>query len=367
MPTLHEIVVRPVVTEKSSAAYQTRGEYTFEVHPEANKYQIRQAIEKLFGVKVTDVWTMQMRRGKVTPRSARRGTHARAGRRRSSRSRTATRSTSSRAEMSIRQFQPVTAGTRFRSVSGFRRDHAGHAGEVAARAAEEVGRPQQPRPHRRSRHRGGGHKRKYRIIDFKRNKFGIPATGRGDRVRSEPHRAHRAGRVRGRREALHPAPEGAGQSATRSISGPGSDSRDRQRAAAAARSRSAPTVHNVELKIGQGRPDGPLGRHRAPRWWRRKASTSRSACRSTEMRLVHGRCLATIGEVGNAEHELLSVGKAGKSRWLGKRPKVRGEVDEPGRSPARRPYARRAATSSSPWGKQGRREDAQQEEAVAAS
>ncbi len=50
MPTLHQIVVRPVVTEKSSAAYQTRKEYTFEVHPEANKYQIRDALQKLFGV-----------------------------------------------------------------------------------------------------------------------------------------------------------------------------------------------------------------------------------------------------------------------------------------------------------------------------
>jgi large subunit ribosomal protein L2 len=75
--------------------------------------------------------------------------------------------------------------------------------------------------------------------------------------------------------------------------------------------------------------------------------------RSSEMRLVHGRCLATVGEVGNSEHELLSVGKAGKSRWLGKRPKVRGvamnPVDHPlgggeGKSSGGRP-------PTSPWGK----------------
>ncbi len=75
--------------------------------------------------------------------------------------------------------------------------------------------------------------------------------------------------------------------------------------------------------------------------------------RSTEMRLIHGRCFATVGEVGNAEHELLSVGKAGKSRWLGKRPKVRGvamnPVDHPlgggeGKSSGGRP-------PTSPWGK----------------
>jgi large subunit ribosomal protein L23 len=66
MPALHEIIVRPVVTEKSSAAFQARKEYTFEVHPEANKFQIRAALEKLFDVTVTDVRTMQVRRHSVT-------------------------------------------------------------------------------------------------------------------------------------------------------------------------------------------------------------------------------------------------------------------------------------------------------------
>ena len=76
MPTLHQVVVRPVVTEKSSAAYQARKEYTFEVHPEANKHQIRDALQKLFGVTVTDVRTMQMRRNEVT-RGRTRGATAR--------------------------------------------------------------------------------------------------------------------------------------------------------------------------------------------------------------------------------------------------------------------------------------------------
>ncbi len=61
MPTLHQTIVRPVITEKSSAAYQDRGEYTFEVHPEATKFAIRQAVEELFGVKVTGVWTSNQR------------------------------------------------------------------------------------------------------------------------------------------------------------------------------------------------------------------------------------------------------------------------------------------------------------------
>jgi large subunit ribosomal protein L23 len=76
MPSLHQIVVRPVVTEKSSAAYQMRKEYAFEVHPEANKHQIREALQKLFGVTVTDVRTMQMRRHTIT-RGRTRGTTAR--------------------------------------------------------------------------------------------------------------------------------------------------------------------------------------------------------------------------------------------------------------------------------------------------
>jgi large subunit ribosomal protein L23 len=66
MPTLRETVIRPLITEKSSAAYQTRKEYAFEVHPEANKHQIRNALEQQFGVHVTAVRTMQMRRHEVT-------------------------------------------------------------------------------------------------------------------------------------------------------------------------------------------------------------------------------------------------------------------------------------------------------------
>jgi large subunit ribosomal protein L23 len=64
MPTLHEIIVRPLITEKSSAAYQERSEYTFEVHPKASKPQIRSAIEQLFGVHVQAVWTSNQR-GKI--------------------------------------------------------------------------------------------------------------------------------------------------------------------------------------------------------------------------------------------------------------------------------------------------------------
>ena len=81
MPTLHETIVRPVVTEKSSAAYQTGKIYTFEVHPEANKREIRTALQQLFGVTVTAVRTMQVRRHEVV--RAARAEPPRGGRRRS--------------------------------------------------------------------------------------------------------------------------------------------------------------------------------------------------------------------------------------------------------------------------------------------
>ena len=76
MPSLHETVVKPLITEKSSAAYQVRGEYAFMVHPDASKYQIRDAIQQLFPVTVTRVRTMQMRRHEVV-RGRTRGTTAR--------------------------------------------------------------------------------------------------------------------------------------------------------------------------------------------------------------------------------------------------------------------------------------------------
>jgi large subunit ribosomal protein L2 len=111
-------------------------------------------------------------------------------------------------------------------------------------------------------------------------------------------------------------------------------------------------VHNIELKIGKG---GQLSRSAgsSAQVVAKEGTYVTLRLRSTEMRLVHARCLATIGEVGNAEHELLSVGKAGKSRWLGKRPRVRGvaknPVDHPlgggeGKSSGGRP-------PTSPWGK----------------
>ena len=177
------------------------------------------------------------------------------------------------------------------------------------------------------RHRGGGHKRQYRIIDFKRNKFGIP--GRVTEIEYDPNRSARIALIvyadGEKRYILHP--KGLSQGDT-VVSGPGSDIRIGQRASAG------------EIPLGtdgaqrraqdrQGRPDDAAPPGSSAQVVAKEGEYVTLRIRSTEMRLVHGRCLATIGEVGNAEHELLSVGKAGKTRWLGSGPKVRGEVMNP--------------------------------------
>src|SRR5919206_3134346 len=227
--------------------------------------------------------------------------------------------------MAIRQFKPMTAGTRFRSVADF--------DEVTRRGPEKSlteplkksgGRDNHG--HISMRRRGGGEKRKYRIIDFKRNRHGVPATVR--EIEYDPNRSARIALVEyadgEKRYILHPRGLAVGDTV---VSGPGSDIRTGN----ALPLREVPlgtAVHNVELKIGKG---GQLCRSAglAAQVVAKEGEYVTLRMPSTEMRLVHGNCLATIGEVGNPEHELLSWGKAGKSRWLGRRPKVRGEVMNP--------------------------------------
>ena len=248
--------------------------------------------------------------------------------------------------MGIRQFKPVTKSSRFRSVSDFseitRREPEKSLTEPLTKSG---GRDNHG--HISMRRRGGGHKRKYRIIDFKRNKFDMPATVR--EIEYDPNRSARIALVEyadgEKRYILHPKGLAVGDTVT---SGPGTD----VRLGNALPLREVPlgtAVHNVELKIGKG---GQMARSAGTsvQVVAKEGDYVTLRMASTEMRLVHGRCLATIGEVGNAEHELLSHGKAGKSRWLGKRPKVRGEVMNPGD----RPHGGRTRGGRnvvSPWGK----------------
>ncbi|HXI21003.1 MAG TPA: 50S ribosomal protein L2 [Gemmatimonadales bacterium] len=251
--------------------------------------------------------------------------------------------------MGIRQFRPVTAGTRFRSVADF--------GEITKTRPEKAlleplrksgGRNN--KGHVTMRYIGGGHKRMYRRIDWKRQKHGVPA--RVVAVEYDPNRSARLALLAyadgDKRYILHPKGLQVGDTV---VSGPGSDPRIGN-ALPLGEIPLGETVHCVELKIGKG---GQLARAAGTgaQVVAKEGDYVTLRLRSTEMRRVHQRCLATIGEVGNAEHELLSVGKAGKTRWLGKRPRVRGvaknPVDHPlgggeGKTSGGRPPV-------SPWGK----------------
>jgi large subunit ribosomal protein L2 len=251
--------------------------------------------------------------------------------------------------MSIRQFRPMTAGTRFRSVSGFDEITRGTP-EKSLLEKKKVSGGRNNKGHVTMRYKGGGHKQMYRRVDFKRDKFGIPA--RVAEIEYDPNRSARIALLvyadGEKRYILHP--KGLEQGAT-VVSGPGSDTRVGN-AVPLGEMPLGTTVHNIELKIGKGgqvcRSAGTSAQVVA-----KEGEYVTLRMRSTEVRLVHARCLATIGEVGNTEHELLSLGKAGRSRWLGKRPRVRGvaknPVDHPlgggeGKTSGGRPPV-------SPWGK----------------
>jgi large subunit ribosomal protein L2 len=227
--------------------------------------------------------------------------------------------------MGIRQFRPTSAGTRFRSVSDFDEVTRSAPEKSLVRSLKKSG-GRNSKGHLTVRHRGGGHKRRYRRIDFKRNKHGVPATVA--HIEYDPNRTARIALVvyadGEKRYILHPRGLRVGD---RIEAGPGSDIRTGN-ALPLAEIPLGTTVHNIELKIGKGgqicRSAGSSAQVVA-----KEGHHVALKLRSGEVRLVRRECSATVGEVGNAEHELQSYGKAGKTRWLGRRPKVRGVAKNP--------------------------------------
>lgn len=248
--------------------------------------------------------------------------------------------------MPTRQFKPVTAGTRFRSVPDFSEITRDTPEKSLTETLRKSG-GRDNHGHIAMRRRGGGHKRKYRLIDFKRNKFGVPAIVQ--EIEYDPNRSARIALVQyedgEKRYILQPRGLKVGDTI---MSGPGSDVRNGN-AMPLAEIPLGTAVHNIEMKIGKG---GQLCRSAgmSAQVVAKEGEYVTLRMPSTEMRLVHGRCLATIGVVGNEEHELVSWGKAGKARWKGRRPRVRGEV----MNPVDHPHGGRTRGGRnvvSPWGK----------------
>lgn len=227
--------------------------------------------------------------------------------------------------MGIKKLKPVTPGTRFRTNFTFE--------EITKETPEKSllvslkksgGRNNLGRV--TARHRGGGHKRKYRIIDFKRDKHGIAA--KVFSIEYDPNRTCRIALLHyadGEKRYII-APDGlkVGDSV---MSGPGSEIK----VGNALPLKEMPLgsfVHNVELKPGKG---GQLGRSAGTslQLMAREGDYAQLKMPSGEVRMVRSECYATYGSVGNAEHENISIGKAGRSRWLGIRPHTRGVAMNP--------------------------------------
>ncbi|MGM0522630.1 MAG: 50S ribosomal protein L2 [Bacillota bacterium] len=201
------------------------------------------------------------------------------------------------------------------------------------------------------RHQGGGHKRQYRVIDFKRDKDGIP--GRVATIEYDPNRSANIALINyadgEKRYILAPKGIQVGQEI---FSGEDADIKTGN----ALPLMSIPVgtiIHNIELKPGRG---GQLARSAGAeaQILGREEKYVLVRLSSGEVRLVLGTCRATVGQVGNVEHELIRVGKAGRSRWKGIRPTVRGSVMNPNDHPhgggeGRAPIGRKSPMS--PWGK----------------
>ena len=227
--------------------------------------------------------------------------------------------------MAIRKAKPTSPGRRFQSTSDY--------SELTRTQPEKSLLEPNPKKAGRNnngrittRHQGGGNKTRYRVIDFKRNKDGVPA--KVAHIEYDPNRNARIALLHykdgEKRYILMPNRVKVGDVIQ---SGPGADIRPGN----ALPLRNIPVgtvVHNVELKPGAG---GKMARSAGSSVQLIAKEGARATLRlpSGEMRMVQSECRATVGEVGNAEAELISIGKAGRARWKNKRPSVRGVAMNP--------------------------------------
>src|SRR5436189_2499053 len=227
--------------------------------------------------------------------------------------------------MPIRRYKPTSPGRRFMTVSTFEEVTKSKPDKaLTTKLTKKGGRNNNGRI--TTRHRGGGHKRRYRVIDFKRLKDGVPA-----KVAAREYDPNRSARIAllhyadgAKSYILAPARLRVGATVE---SGPSADIKPGN----ALPLENIPTgtlVHNVELKPGRG---GQMARSAGAsvQLVAKDAGFAVLRLPSSEMRRVPLACRATVGQVGNVDHENISSGKAGRSRWLGKRPGVRGTAMNP--------------------------------------
>ena len=227
--------------------------------------------------------------------------------------------------MAIKKYKPTSAGIRFQTVQT--RDEVADIkplksltyGKRRISGRNNLGQIS-------VRHRGGGHKRKYRIIDFRRGKDGVPATVAA--IEYDPNRSARLARLHyldgEKRYILAPLGLKPGDQVVSGAEAdilPGNNLR-------LINIPLGTVVHNVELALGRG---GQLARSAgsSAQLVAKEGDYAQIKLPSGEVRKVHILCRATVGQVGNLDHENVSLGKAGRTRWLGRRPKVRGVAMNP--------------------------------------
>jgi len=250
--------------------------------------------------------------------------------------------------MVTRRVKPTSPGRRFQSYASFEEITKKKPEKKLLRIIKKSG-GRNANGRITARHRGGGHKRYYRIVDFKRDKIGIPAKVAS--IEYDPNRSARIALLQyadgEKRYILAPTRLSVGDSV---MSGPEADIKPGN----TLQLKNIPLgthIHNIELRIGKG---GQIVRS-AGTYAQLMAKEDRYALvklPSSEVRMVLLNCTATIGQIGNVTHENIDLGKAGRKRWLGKRPKVRGvamnPVDHPmGGGEGRSSGGRHPCT---PWG-----------------
>ncbi len=252
--------------------------------------------------------------------------------------------------MAIKSFKPYSAGRRFMTVSAFTEITASKPEKsLLAPISQKGGRNNTGKM--TVRHQGGGHKRQYRIIDFKRTKDNIPATVAS--IEYDPNRTARIALLNyadgEKRYILAPNGLKVGDVV---YSGPESDIKPGN-CLPLLNIPLGTQVHNVEMKIGKG---GQIVRSAgtSAQLMAKEGSYALLRLPSGELRRVHINCRATVGVVGNIDHENITIGKAGRHRWMGVRPGNRGVVMNPcdhphGGGEGKSPVGRKHPVT--PWGK----------------